>query len=342
VADTTTGLGEDTGVTVMLTPVQLYAMLNGMSISEGELSSNTWSMLPLPRDLPNLLPKPGLRADAWSRQTHYSQPNPPDCWMPPAVRRPSAESFTRATALLEIVGGGLELAGGALLLLTPEPTMLTKIGGSALTLQGLDVTQAALRQLFSGQPVEGYVPQGASMAARRMGASDSTARRVGVILDVAVPLVVGGVLGVERVLAIRAGRIILPEEAIAGKAGRVSLDAEEAAGGHTLDMHVNKSPVDILERAATRDGDVSRFLSKKLAEDAINDAIRAKHFEIQQWAKNPKPIRMAFDFPCKTEIGHVFNMATGRFVDVKMVRIVFKFEPASGRSFYLLTAYPIR
>jgi hypothetical protein len=57
--------------------------------------------------------------------------------------------------------------------------------------------------------------------------------------------------------------------------------------------------------------------------------------------RNPTPIRKAFDFPCKTAIGYTFNVATGRFVDVKTVRIVFKFAPAFGRSFYLLTAYPI-
>lgn len=346
-------VAEDSGISIALTPVQLYAILNGKSISQGELASNTWHEMPLPPSLSiqrflSTLPETSPRQDAWSRQTHYSQPRAPECWIPSPVQRTDPHTLARSSAALQIVFGGAEISVGALLLLTPEPTMLTKVGGSVLTLHGVDATQAAIRQLFSGKPVEDYTHMGAAWTARQMGASDSTAQRIGVILDVAVPLAAGAAGAVGRVLAIRAGRIILSEEAVAGKVGRISLDAEEAdasigkEGGHTLEEHVNKTSRELIERALEENKKVtSRFLSKEIAEDGVNDAIRAKRSEIQQWAALGKPIRKAFDFPCNRVIGEGYYKATGQFVNFTGVRIVFKIAQSSGKSFYLLTAYPI-
>jgi len=229
--------------------------------------------------------------------------------------------------------------------------MLTKVGGSALALHGLDTTQAAMRQLFSGKPVQDFTQMGSTWAAKQVGASDATAHRVGVILDVAVPFAVTAGVAVERVLAVRAGRIILSEEAVAGKAGRVSLDVEEAdaasskEGGHALSEHVNKSSDEIKARAlASKRPDfiASRFFSKELAEDAVNDAIKANREAIRRWAANPGALRTeGFEFSCKSVIGEGFSKATGQFHQFSRVRVVFKVAKSAGKWIYVVTAYPI-
>jgi hypothetical protein len=45
------------------------------------------------------------------------------------------------------VGGALELVGAAALILTPEPTTITKIAGGALAIHGADTTSSAIVQI---------------------------------------------------------------------------------------------------------------------------------------------------------------------------------------------------
>ncbi|MGD0939603.1 MAG: hypothetical protein ABR905_07805 [Terracidiphilus sp.] len=152
--------------------------------------------------------------------------------------------------MLQLTGGLMEMGGGALLILAPEPTMVTKVAGGALGLHGIDTTQAAMRQLFSGGSVKTATQLTGTWVAKQTGASDRTADAMGVILDVAVPLGICAIEGAARIMAVRAGRAILSEEAAAGKVGRVSIALEDAAGGHTLDKHVGKTVADLAARAA--------------------------------------------------------------------------------------------
>ncbi len=370
------GSGE---ISFALTPVQLFAILNGKSISQAELASNSWHEMPGPPrgdDLVRFLQpmSPGdntaqirrflaqnggtgtspttaypSRQDAWSHQSHYSQPNVPGCWIPPAPRSLSSSTLNRVAAVVEIVGGGLETVGGVLLILTPEPTMLTKVGGTVMTVHGADFTQAAVRQLFSGKRVEDFTQQGGTWAARQAGASDKTAHRIGIVLDVTVGLG-DTIAGVTKLVAIRMGRIILSEEAVAGKMGRVSLDVEEGnkalgkEGGHTLQKHVGKSDDFLVDRArATQDVETvsSRFVSKEVAEEAINDAIKAHRFAIQRWAANPSAVPQEFEMECGKMIGDGFFNSTGKFADLTKVRVVFKVARKPGKTIFIVSAYPI-
>jgi hypothetical protein len=353
-------IADDNGISFALTPVQLYAMLNGKSISQGELASNTWHEMPSPplryEDMqPFLGSFPGIsspRSSAWAaQQTHFAYPNIPGDWTPSPTKPRDERTTNRTVAVLQLIGGGLEVAGGVVLLLVPEPTTLTKFAGGALTVHGTDTTQAAIRQLFSGRPVQDFTQMGGTWAARQVGASDKTAHRVGVILDVAVPIVVSlGVVGASRIMAIRAGRIILSEDAVAGKVGRISLDVEEAdkavgkEGGHTLERHVNTTDADIEARALRShlpDAVISRFASKQIAEDAINDAIRANRSAIQRWAANPSSATEAFEFQYHSPIGNGFFKATGQFQQLSKVRVVFKIARYPGKLLYIGTAYPV-
>jgi hypothetical protein len=379
-------MAESGEISIALTPVQLFAILNGKSISQAELASNSWHEMPGPprgADLQRFMQPlstaemtadirqylagsagsgsssvrataysdtaPASRQSAWSQQSHYSQPNPPGCWIPPAARSLPPSTVNRLVAGLEIVGGGLETAGGVLLLLTPEPTMLTKALGGVMTVHGADFTQAAIRQLFSGKRVEDFTEQGATWAARHAGASPKTARRIGVVLDVTVGLG-DTIVGATRLVAIRMGRIILSEEAVAGKMGRISLDVEEAdkaigkEGGHTLKKHVNMSDQELENRAiATKDVDAvsSKFFSKAIAEDAINDALKLHKYGIQRWAANPATRTQEFEMECGKAIGKGFVNATGKFETFTKVRVVFKIGRQPGKTIFIVSSYPI-
>jgi hypothetical protein len=381
-------MAESGEISIALTPVQLFAILNGKSISQAELASNSWHEMPGPprgNDLMRFMepfppedttaqirqylagnatpgssilgPSPvpttaySSRQDAWTHQSHYSQPNAPDCWIPPAPQSLDSSTVNRAVAVLEIVGGGAETVGGVLLLLTPEPTLLTKALGGVMTVHGADFTQAAIRQLFSGKPVEDFTQQGATWAASNVGASPQNAQRIGVVLDVTVGL--GDVIaGATRVVAIRMGRIILSEEAVAGKMGRVSLDVEEAdetigkEGGHTLRKHVTPPRPKIEERAGKShlaDAVISRFTSKQIAEDSINYLIRVRRAEIQAWAANPGvKVTQEFELEFSSPIGAGFIKATGKWEDFTKLKVVFQVAQRGPKKIFIVTALPIR
>lgn len=358
-------VAEDSGISIALTPVQLYAILNGKSISQGELASNTWHEMPLPPDLSlvrylRTLPETPTRQDAWTRQSHYSQPRPPDCWVPPPIQRsapPDPATVNRAGAVLQIIGGGAEMVGGALLLLVPEPTLLTKVAGSALALHGTDVTQAAIRQLFSGKPVEDYTHMGGSWAAREVGASPKTAQRVGVILDVAVPVAATAGLAVGKVLAIRAGRIvlseeavavadetggtILPEEAQAGKAGRISLQDEENAGGHTLLKHMNRTDQQLADRLVDEPyiPASSAWTSVRIAEDVVTDTIRSNKAAIEAWVKSGQ-VRLELEYSGSSPVGRGIVRATGKMQPMTNAIVRLRKTQAVGRAYFIITSYP--
>jgi hypothetical protein len=50
----------------------------------------------------------------------------------------SSSLSNRCWGAASLVGGALELVGSAALILTPEPTTITKIAGGALAIHGLD------------------------------------------------------------------------------------------------------------------------------------------------------------------------------------------------------------
>ncbi|NOT09808.1 MAG: toxin [Gemmatimonadales bacterium] len=90
----------------------------------------------------------------------------------------------RVVGTIQTVGGGVELVGAGALLLTPEPTMATKVAGVALGAHGVDTFQTGLRTLWTGE-VKQSVTHGAGAAvATAAGASPETAHWVGVGADI--------------------------------------------------------------------------------------------------------------------------------------------------------------
>jgi hypothetical protein len=60
---------------------------------------------------------------------------------------------------LSIIGGALEMVGAGALLLTPEPTMATKVAGGALGVHGMDTAGAGIRQVISGKSESTYTAE---------------------------------------------------------------------------------------------------------------------------------------------------------------------------------------
>ncbi len=145
------------------------------------------------------------------------------------------------------------------MVLAPEPTMLTKVGGGVLIAHGFDSGQAAVRQMWTGQTTPDFTEIGGEKIAHSLGASNRIAYWAGVGLDVVVPISASIVLGAERVLAVRAGRI--------------SLAAEEAAGGHTILKHINQSEAALRARlvAEPKIPAAASWTSVSVAEDVISE-----------------------------------------------------------------------
>lgn len=249
------------------------------------------------------------------------------------------ESETLSTRLwggAQALLGVVEAVGAGALLLTPEPTMLTKAGGAALGASALDQIQAGARQLWTGRRAETLTFEATRRAASGLGANPEVAATVGRTFDIAVPVALSVGLGAARIIAIRSGRITLIEhEAVAGS----------RVGGHTILEHVGKTDAELLERLARPARRppvmVSTFASLEVAERAVYQVLRSNQGAIRAWARTASPgARQAFGvaFP---NAGRGIARGTTQAVPLNSVRVVLKKEAYNGKLYYVLTAFPV-
>lgn len=154
----------------------------------------------------------GPAPDASSSEPAPAPPaSPPADYVP--VPRPPATSGDGSSdssgSTWNRVVGGIQLAGGVLegvlavgLLLTPEPTMATKVGGGVLAVHSLDTIVAGARTLWTGEVKHTLTHEAGAGAARAAGASESTAQWVGTGADIAASLGPTAAVGVSRRLAV--------------------------------------------------------------------------------------------------------------------------------------------
>ena len=230
---------------------------------------------------------------------------------------------------LSIIVGALEMVGAGALLLIPEPTMATKVGGGALGLHGLDTAGAGVRQVISGKSESTYTAEGAKAAALALGADEKMAGQIGMGVDLGVPLLLG-LFGAVRVVAIRKGAI--------------SLAAEEAAGGHTILKHVGQTEAQLRARLATEYWvpTTSTFHTLQDAQSVVAQALRANRATITAWAKSAQVgdrTRVVFD--AGRVVGSGVTRSSSALVRMTRVRIVLKKVVTSDRVYFVLTAFPI-
>lgn len=126
----------------------------------------------------------------------------------PSGGQSAEQSGSRSTTMNRVIGG-LQLAGGLLeglfaagLLLTPEPTAVTKVGGVILGAHSLDTIVAGARTLWTGNVAHTVTHQAGAGVARRAGASERTANWVGTGADVLASAGPTIAVGISRRLAV--------------------------------------------------------------------------------------------------------------------------------------------
>ncbi|GGF20387.1 hypothetical protein GCM10011611_28000 [Aliidongia dinghuensis] len=270
----------DDGLTIVLSPVQLAAVMQGRSISANETSGGRF--------------------------------------------------LSRLFGGLQMIGGAIELVGAAGLFLAPEPTALTKAGGAVLGANGVDNTATGAFELWTGRSYSTLTERAARAAARSLGCDPDTAETVGIVVDIAVPVVAAAGLGAARALAVREGMI--------------DLKAEEAAGGHTIARHVGKDEAFLRNRLATEPKipAAGTFRSLPEAEKFVSRAISANASQIQSWASTAKPgaILPLPIYDAGQIVGVTIPRLTGTLKSVSKVQVVLRKTVVGQKVYFVLTAYP--
>jgi len=272
---------EEDALSIVMTPVQLAAVLSGQPINEKETLTNR----------------------LWGGVT--------------------------------LLAGSLELVGAGALLLVPEPTMATKVGGVALGVHGSDTASTGLWQIWTGLPQRTLTNQAAAEVAKIFVTDTATTETIGTGVDIAVPLIVSLGVGAARLAAVRVGRISLIEhEAVAGS----------RLGGHTMLKHIGKTEAEMRGRlfAQPRITAVSTFKTLEVAERTLYEAMKANRAAIEAWARAASPgATEAFYYMAASPVGQGVVRATNTMVQMNKVKFVLKMQQYNGKLYYILTAFPI-
>ncbi|MBB3947272.1 hypothetical protein GGQ73_003238 [Rhizobium skierniewicense] len=247
----------------------------------------------------------------------------------------------RVIGALRLLGCAAEGVTAGALLVTPEPTALTKIGGGALALHAADQCTTGGRQLWTGRDERSITERTTSKLARSLGASPANADNMGMAMDFLVPLGGAMMAGAVRAAAIRSGRISLAQhEAQAGS----------RLGGHTIARHVGKDEAFLRQRIADTASSrkppaaISSFSNLRIAEEQVSRALRANQARIVQWSKTAAPgttLQPPLVFDAGRVIGQGVIRSSGQLQQMSKMRIVLKKESYNGLTHYILTAFPV-
>lgn len=91
---------------------------------------------------------------------------------------------------VKAVGGALEMVAGGALLVTPEPTLVTKAAGVVVAVHGADVASSGLKQMWTGEEESSLTSQGLQAA----GMSKQNAE----IVDASISIIGSGGAGALR------------------------------------------------------------------------------------------------------------------------------------------------
>jgi len=245
-------------------------------------------------------------------------------------------SGNRLSGGLGLAGGIVEMFGAGALCVVPEPTMLTKASCVFVGTHALDTIQASLRQVWTGRLVNTDTFNSAVALAESLGADRQTAMKVGLTVDIAIPMAFALAAGAERVIAVRAGRFKIAEhESLSGR----------APGGHTIERHIGKSPDELRERLVRepRLEESSSFKSLSDAESVISRVLADNKNQITMWVKNVPPgmrARMRLSRRFAHPTGIMVRRANQETVACYSVRVVIDFSTFNGKPYFILTAFP--
>ncbi len=245
-----------------------------------------------------------------------------------------ATNWNRALGGVRLLFGGLEALGAGALLLVPEPTMVTKVGGAALGAHGLDTIQTGARQVWTGRDTRTLTSDGSAALARSLGVDQETARQIGEGIDVAVPVALSLGLAAARIVAVRSGRVVLAQHEAATLRG---------VGGHTIARHVGLTDAQLAARlASSRIRAASTFVTLAEAEAAVSTVMRVNRVAIANWARSAA-VGVKTPFAAAAPqggVGRVLLRGATTSVPGRTITMVLKKEAFRGKLYYVLTAYP--
>ncbi len=246
-----------------------------------------------------------------------------------------AETFSgRLMGGLDLIMGGVELAGATALCMVPEPTGLTKFACVAGGAHSLDSINTAANRIITGQDTRTATYRAAAALAKEFGADDETAWKIGLTVDIAVPVAFGLAIGATRIAYVRSGTLKLIEhEAV----------VPVKAGGHTITKHIAIPKEDLLARLAhsPQMQSVSSFYSVQQAEKVVSSAMRANRLKIIYWANfssNSRPLELTWK--TSTAVGYGFRQGKNVKETSYAVRVVLLKKVFNGKPYYVLTSYP--
>lgn len=221
--------------------------------------------------------------------------------------------------------------GAGVLCIVPEPTMITKAGCVVVGAHSLDTLNASLKQVWTGRKIETATAQLTEIAAGKLGADSAAAYKVGVTVDLAVPFIFASAAGAAKVASIYSGRIRLMEH-------------EGGVLGHTIARHIGQTDEQMIARlvAPKAPARVSTFHNIRHAELLISDALSVKSHQVVSALKYMQP-------GSRLRLDHRFNISTGRYIDKGTtsvrkafgLRIIIEAKKFGGKTYFLVTAYPV-
>ena len=130
-----------------------------------------------------------------------------------------------------------------------------------------------------------------------------------------------------------------PATTTAGVAAARDLSRDEAAGGHTLARHVARTDPELARRLADEPGisTASTFHDRRTAEEVVAAALARHRERIESWSRNGNG-NLALDVAMSgAAIGRTMSRS-GSVRESRRARVVLR---RSGRSWFVLTAYPL-
>ncbi len=170
--------------------------------------------------------------------------------------------INRGIGLLQVVGGGIEIAAGAAGI--AAPTGVTQVLGVIAVVHGADTASTGLMTLWTGEVQKTLTEQAVTGTAKAVGASEDTAHKIGVGADLVVGIVPSAGVGLARAAATKAA-VEGGTEALAHAAPAAAADAAPAAATHAAPAAATHAAPAAATHAAPAAAAAARSSSKLLA-----------------------------------------------------------------------------
>lgn len=86
----------------------------------------------------------------------------------------------------------------------------------------------------------------------------------------------------------------------------------------------------------------STFYNRRIAEDAISQALKFNSSYINNWAKTARTgSKLNLDFFAGKEVGFGIESATGPIIKSYKMRVVLECQLYNNKPYYVLTAFPV-